>query len=324
MPTNDFLTFCPTDTGTNLVEQSTYLVTTGRTLGQQPGIASSALNNKALRQSAAVVSQFAQAMSDRLGVDVLDDGISANMLANINALFASFLPAGCTIPFAGTTAPSLFLLCYGQEVSRTTYSALFLAIGTTYGSGDGSTTFNLPDLRGRTVAGLDNMGGTTAGRVTNSESGITGTTLGASGGSQSVAINTSQMPSHTHVQDAHTHTQDAHNHTQDAHTHSQNAHSHGITDPGHSHSITFFNGNGNTGTNPYGSISVGSFVYGTQTAVTNISVNSSTATNNVTTATNQVATATNQSTVATNQSTGSGGTHQNMQPSMIMNWIIKT
>ena len=63
------------------------------------------------------------------------------------------LPTGTLAPFAGSTAPTGFLLCQGQAVSRTTYAALFAAIGTTYGAGDGSTTFNLPDGRGRALIG---------------------------------------------------------------------------------------------------------------------------------------------------------------------------
>ena len=57
------------------------------------------------------------------------------------------MPVGCVIPFAGAAAPTGWLLCQGQAVSRTTYAQLFSVIGTTYGSGDGSTTFNLPDMR---------------------------------------------------------------------------------------------------------------------------------------------------------------------------------
>ena len=89
------------------------------------------------------------------------------------------------------SAPTGWLLCYGQAVSRTTYNMLFDALGTTYGVGDGSTTFNLPDMRGRTVFGVDNMGGSAANRITNAVCGITGTTLGAVGGDQN-------MPTHTH------------------------------------------------------------------------------------------------------------------------------
>lgn len=104
--------------------------------------------------------------------------------------------------YAGPLAPVLWLFCYGQAISRTTYSALFAVIGTTYGTGDGSTTFNIPDLRGRTVFGRDDMGGSAANRVTNAISGITAINLGAVGGDQN-------MQQHTHTQDAHTHTTQA-------------------------------------------------------------------------------------------------------------------
>ena len=72
------------------------------------------------------------------------------------------MPAGMLFPFAGASAPTGYLLCHGQAVSRTTYADLFTAIGTTYGTGDGSSTFNLPDLRGRVIAGQDDMGGSSA------------------------------------------------------------------------------------------------------------------------------------------------------------------
>ena len=106
---------------------------------------------------------------------------------------------GVVVPFAGSTAPTGSLLCFGQAVNRTTYAALFAIIATAYGIGDGSTTFNVPDLRGRSIAGVDNMGGTTAGRITAAGSGITGTTLGASGGTETHTLITAEMPSHTHA-----------------------------------------------------------------------------------------------------------------------------
>jgi microcystin-dependent protein len=86
--------------------------------------------------------------------------------------------------YAGATAPAGALFCFGQAVSRTDYVGLFTAISTTYGTGDGSTTFNLPDMRGRVAGGLDNMGGSAAGRLTSASMGPNGTTLGATGGSQ--------------------------------------------------------------------------------------------------------------------------------------------
>jgi len=104
-------------------------------------------------------------------------------------------PSGVVSAYGGTSAPTGWLLCYGQAVSRTTYAALFAVLSTTYGSGDGSTTFNVPDLRGRAVAGQDDMGGSSANRLT---SPINGDTLGAAGGSESHTLTTAQLPAHGH------------------------------------------------------------------------------------------------------------------------------
>lgn len=77
---------------------------------------------------------------------------------------ASAIKAGTVAHFAASTAPAGWLKCNGTTVSRTTYGALFLAIGTTYGAGDGSTTFNVPDLRGEFVRSLDDGRGVDSGR----------------------------------------------------------------------------------------------------------------------------------------------------------------
>jgi microcystin-dependent protein len=105
--------------------------------------------------------------------------------------------------FAGIAAavPAQWLLCYGQAVSRTTFASLFAVLGTSWGAGDGSTTFNLPDLRGRAMFGKDDMGGTPASRLTAGVSGVAGATLGAVGGSQST-----QDHNHTLTDPTHTHT----------------------------------------------------------------------------------------------------------------------
>ena len=87
------------------------------------------------------------------------------------------LPTGAFVPFGGTTAPDGFLLAIGANVSRTTYARLFAVFGTSYGVGDGSTTFGTPDLRGRTIFGLDNMGGSDAGRLNYANT--IGTTFGS-------------------------------------------------------------------------------------------------------------------------------------------------
>src|SRR5690606_38542325 len=86
--------------------------------------------------------------------------------------------------------------CNGAAVSRTTYAALFARIGTTYGVGDGSTTFNLPDLRGRVVAGYD--AGAATGRLTSGGAGINSGVMGAAGGAQTHTLTTAEMPAHSH------------------------------------------------------------------------------------------------------------------------------
>lgn len=81
-------------------------------------------------------------------------------------------PPGSLMAFAGTSAPTGWLACQGQAISRTTYATLFAAISTTWGSGDGSTTFNVPDLRGMFLRGTGTNG-------TGSSSGAAGPSVGA-------------------------------------------------------------------------------------------------------------------------------------------------
>ncbi len=78
---------------------------------------------------------------------------------------SALLPSGVILPFAGGAIPAGFLLCNGAALSRTSYATLFAAIGTTYGRGNGSTTFNLPDLRGEFIRGADNGRGVDNGRA---------------------------------------------------------------------------------------------------------------------------------------------------------------
>lgn len=134
-------------------------------------------------------------------------------ISALQALLAP--PVGALMPFAGSTAPARYLLCTGQAVSRLTYSALFAVIGTTYGIGDNTTTFNVPDLRGRAVFGVD--GG--ANRLTTAIGGVANA-LGATGGDERL---------HAHL----------HPITPVVHAHNiiQNAHTHGVVDPGHAHSV---------------------------------------------------------------------------------------
>jgi microcystin-dependent protein len=100
------------------------------------------------------------------------------------------MPVGVVLPYVSSTAPDGWLDCLGQELYRGDYPELFAVIGTTYGAGNGSTTFRLPNLAGRAVIGQG------------TGSGLTARTMGATGGVETHALNTSEMPSHTHTSNA--------------------------------------------------------------------------------------------------------------------------
>jgi len=117
----------------------------------------------------------------------------------------NFLPVGSICIYSGQTAPSGWLLCNGSAVSRTTYARLFSTISTIYGTGDGTTTFNLPNLEERIPVGKTSS-----------------TILGNSGGNSSITLSTNQLPSHTHT----------------GTTADSGSHSHSINDPGHTHTQT--------------------------------------------------------------------------------------
>ena len=138
------------------------------------------------RSTTSPADQLASTISDLRGRTVALE----NVAHRHEDMSAFTIPSGIVSPYAGVIAPSGWLLCFGQAISRSTYADLYAVIATTYGIGDGSTTFNLPDLRGRVIAGVDNMGGTLAGRLTSST--ITGgaVTNGQTGGNQ--------LQAHTH------------------------------------------------------------------------------------------------------------------------------
>lgn len=115
--------------------------------------------------------------------------------AAILAMQPYLVPTGGVLPFAGSAAPTGYLLCDGSAVSRTTYAALFTAIGSTHGSGNGTTTFNLPDYRGRFLRGRD--GGAArdlnaASRTAMNSGGSTGDSVG-SVQAQATALPTTPM-----------------------------------------------------------------------------------------------------------------------------------
>ena len=202
------------------------------------------------------------------------------------------IPLGAGVSYFGTSAPnSKFAFPSGQAISRSTYAALFALINTTYGSGDGSTTFNLPSLGGRLLACRENMNGAGAeGRITSAGSGIDGATLGAAGGAQSITLDTTMIPSHTH-----------------ANSLSDPQHAHGVTDPNHSHTpaagaFVVNSGGGLTiaSSGPFGT--AGS----TAAAATGISINAASTGIGI-----------------TNAAAGGGAAHNNMPPTMMVNFIMR-
>lgn len=85
--------------------------------------------------------------------------------AALDLLYGGGAPSGTVMAFAKNTAPTGYLKANGAAISRTTYAALFAVIGTTFGAGDGSTTFNVPDLRGEFIRGWDDGRGVDSGRA---------------------------------------------------------------------------------------------------------------------------------------------------------------
>ena len=128
---------------------------------------------------------------------------------------AQLVPTGTVFAFAGTSAPAGWLACNGNAISRTTYADLYAALGVAHGYGDNSTTFNLPDYRGRFVRGADAMfGGTPSDRDPNRDT----RTAAATGGNTGNAVGSVQsdgMQGHYHgkKETAHTHTDAGHGHS---------------------------------------------------------------------------------------------------------------
>lgn len=206
----------------------------------------------------------------------LNGGAGAWLLINPTV---NGVETGMIFDYAGSSAPSGYLLCYGQAVSRTTYAALFAVLSTTFGAGDASTTFNLPDLRGRVIAGKDDMGGTSADRLTDQSGGLNGDTLGATGGAETHSLTSGELPAHTHTV------------TVTGTTSSDGAHTHLFRQAGSSGGSTTGRDGG------FGSFQGQMSTDGAHTHTVSAS--------------------------GTTSSVGSGTAHNNVQPTIILNKIIK-
>jgi microcystin-dependent protein len=195
------------------------------------------------------------ASADRVGIGTAAPSEKLEVNGRIKDKTGFLAPVGAMFAYGGASAPAGWLLCDGSAVSRTTYADLFAIIGTTFGLGDGSTTFNLPDFRRRVSVGAGGSG-----------TGTLGNAVGNAGGAETHTLSSGEMPSH----------------------------SHNVTDPGHSHTVgDSYNSNASSGGISIMDNQLASFSSSNNT--TGISI----------------------------QNTGGGAAHNNIQPSLVVNQIIK-
>lgn len=231
------------------------------------------------------------------GISTTSPGYTLDVSGNVN--FTGTLtksgtgydgnPTGTILMWPTSSAPTGYLLCNGSAISRSTYAALFAVIGTTYGTGDGSTTFNLPDLRGRVPVG------------TGQGSGLTNRALAATGGEESHTLTTSEMPSHTHTGT----TTSVGNHTHTGTTTSVGDHTHSI----------YMRGNGTNQDTPY-------HVGGGDNGGSDQYQNTGGAGAHNHTFTTDGGGAHNHT--FTTDASGSGGSHNIMQPFVVITFVIKS
>ena len=200
------------------------------------------------------------------------------------------MPVGAIIPFAGSTVPEGWLLCDGSTVSRADYSDLFDVIGTTYGIGDGSTTFALPSLADRAALGVSGD-----------------YSIGSVGGSETIAIDATEMPDHHHVVPEHGHADTIAMKTPSL--------GHTITQPVMKYTRldgAIANGGAGSQVTRYNSTSSKSMSRSTSVGVADHPATACTMSGSVT-----------DCAALTSGSTGGGGAHNNMMPYIALNYIIR-
>lgn len=217
-------------------------------------------------------------------------------------------PTGMVSDYAGAASnvPEGWLLCDGSAVSRTQYAALFGVLGIVYGAGNGTTTFNLPDVRGRFTIGAD---ATYA--------------LASTGGAVDTSLVVANLPSHNHgiTDTGHTHTA-----TDSGHTHgvTDPQHSHGVLDTGHTHAAPAGNFvTDNTAVGVYSGGGLGEVHANTASATTGISINNSSTGLTINSGNANVSNSTDTTGITINN-TGSGTSFSRLPPYIAFNKIIKT